>query len=503
MLLGLLCYLKGRSNSTTPHPPLLGPLSHNWEKERSTDANLGVRWLWMGACFLIFFPLSLLSKENGALLPLYILTLELFCIHKKAPIGLKWIWIIAGGLPLAVGIGYIVLIFNQFDNAYALNNVTPLSRLLTELSVLTFYAKLILFPQLSDMGLHHDDFAILSLQAPGAWLNLFIFLFIVYFIIYFRKRAPIICFGLTWFLISHVIESTILPLELVFEHRNYLAMVGLIIIPVYFVFSKLEPLKPYYKKIAYLAFSLLIINYAVLTVNRSKIWSTETLYYANALLNHPRSARAHLDWANILLSHQYYQEGFLELEHAESLAPHQNSATIQKLLVFCNQSTRPDAIYDKALWAVKNQPLSSHALNALDLLTQNALKKQCNSIPPKQIDNLLEAALTNPKLVSNKNWYSLVLQLHARALYLLEDYSQALTYFEKAYLAHPKRLDPLFEKLVIQIKLGQRVDSEATLNTLEAIIVDRPYLRPKLKPFYIEVEKLKLQDRAQPNANML
>lgn len=498
MLLGLFCYLKGRdstdANSTNPHLASRATLTHKWERGSL---------LWIGACFLIFFPLSVLSKENGALLPLYVLTLELFCIPAKASRGLKWIWIILGMLPLAVGIGYVLLTFSQFDNAYALNNITPLSRLMTEISVLIFYAKLIFFPQLSDMGLNQDDFAILSLQAPGAWLNLLILVFIVYFIIYFRKHSPIICFGLAWFLISHIIESTILPLELVFEHRNYLAMVGLIIIPVYIVFSKLERLKPFYKKIALITFSLLIINYAVLTSSRSKIWSSETLYYANALLNHPRSARAHLDWANVLLAHGYHQEGFIELEHAERLAPHQSSATIQKLLVFCNQSQRPDAIYNKALWAAKNQPLSSHALNALDLLTQNALKKQCDSIPAIQIHELLLAALENPKLESNKNWYSLVLQLHARILYLLEDYTQSIAYFEQAYLVHPRRLDPLFEKLVIQIKLGRRADSESTLNALEAIMLDRPYLRVKLKPFYIEVEKLKLQNHAQPSANTL
>ncbi|MFO1258463.1 MAG: hypothetical protein U1E78_08665 [Gammaproteobacteria bacterium] len=478
MLLGLLCYLKGR------------------------DDTASVRLPWIAACFLIFFPLSVLSKENGALLPLYVLTLELFCIQSKASRGLKWIWA-AGALLLAFGMGDVVLRLSEFDNAYALNNFTPLSRFLTELSVLLFYVKLIVFPQLSEMGLNHDDFAVLSLQAPGTWLNLLIFLFMIYFIIYFRKRSPVICFGLAWFLISHAIESTILPLELVFEHRNYLAMIGLIMIPVYFVFSKLEYLKLFYRKLTIIAFALLTVNYAVLTSSRSEIWSSETLYYANALLNHPRSARAHLDWANLLLSHQYYDDGLLELEQAEKLAPHQSGATIQKLLVFCNQPTRPDTIYESALWAVKNQPFSSHALNALDLLTQNALKKQCDSISAIEIDRLLEAALSNPKLQSNNNWYALALQLRARALYLLQDYGQSLTYFEKAYLAHPKRLDPLFEKLVIQIKLKRRADSEATLNALEAIMVDRPYLRSKLKPFYIEVEKLKLQNHTQPSGNTL
>ena len=41
-----------------------------------------------------------------------------------------------------------------------------------------------------------------------------------------RKRYPLLVFALLFYLVAHSMESTILPLEMVFEHRNYLPSVG-------------------------------------------------------------------------------------------------------------------------------------------------------------------------------------------------------------------------------------------------------------------------------------
>src|SRR5690606_28740337 len=42
-----------------------------------------------------------------------------------------------------------------------------------------------------------------------------------------RKRAPGIFVGWFFFLAAHLVESSFLPLELYFEHRNYLPALGL------------------------------------------------------------------------------------------------------------------------------------------------------------------------------------------------------------------------------------------------------------------------------------
>src|SRR5690606_579132 len=99
-------------------------------------------------------------------------------------------------------------------------------RLLTQLWVLGFYLKLILLPRLADLSLFHDDIAALHhFDVLGAAL-LAGFAAALYLMIRLRRKAPLCAFALAWFLIAHALESTFLDLELVFEHRNYLAALG-------------------------------------------------------------------------------------------------------------------------------------------------------------------------------------------------------------------------------------------------------------------------------------
>ncbi|MCY0536413.1 hypothetical protein, partial [Klebsiella pneumoniae] len=44
-----------------------------------------------------------------------------------------------------------------------------------------------------------------------------------------RKRAPSIPAGWFFFLVAHLVESSFLPLEMYYEHRNYLPSFGLLL----------------------------------------------------------------------------------------------------------------------------------------------------------------------------------------------------------------------------------------------------------------------------------
>ena len=44
-----------------------------------------------------------------------------------------------------------------------------------------------------------------------------------------RKKQPLVSLGVLWFFTGHLLESTILPLEIAHEHRNYLPLLGIII----------------------------------------------------------------------------------------------------------------------------------------------------------------------------------------------------------------------------------------------------------------------------------
>ena len=60
------------------------------------------------------------------------------------------------------------------------------------------------------------------------------------FAFYLAKKEPLISFCILWFFGNLVIESSILPLALVFEHRNYLPSMMVCLIPVLLVYRYLK-----------------------------------------------------------------------------------------------------------------------------------------------------------------------------------------------------------------------------------------------------------------------
>jgi len=195
------------------------------------------------------WPLSFFSKETGALFPLFVLAWELI-LRRSAYGSLDRFargFAIFAGLALLAGVAYVFTPAMQWLWAgYDLRAFSLVERLLTEGRVLWFYLGLILFPRLEAFGLYHDDIAIsTSLLTPWTTLPALAGLAgLVWFSWRTRTRAPLLSFGIAWFLIGHVMESTALPLEIAHEHRNYLPILGILLAAAWALIRALERTGP-------------------------------------------------------------------------------------------------------------------------------------------------------------------------------------------------------------------------------------------------------------------
>jgi hypothetical protein len=102
-------------------------------------------------------------------------------------------------------------------------------RLWTETRVLWHYLWWILAPQPGQLSLYHDAFP-LSHGPLHPWSGLPAALGLAGLIggaVLVRRRYPLLSFGILWFFVMQLLVSTVLPLELVFEHRNYLGSIGI------------------------------------------------------------------------------------------------------------------------------------------------------------------------------------------------------------------------------------------------------------------------------------
>jgi protein O-mannosyl-transferase len=182
---------------------------------------------------LLFYLLCVMSalvafatKENTAVLPIALLLYDLFFIQgisaKSARRTLKW-----SVLPLAVVIG-LGLIYTDFAMERAvyesgLRPYSPIERLLTQTRVLWLYVSLLLYPIPSRLMFLHDIDVSRSLFDPWTTAAAIAGIALcLLFAILKAKKNPLLSFAILFFLLNHLVEGTVIPLELIFEHRNYI-----------------------------------------------------------------------------------------------------------------------------------------------------------------------------------------------------------------------------------------------------------------------------------------
>jgi tetratricopeptide (TPR) repeat protein len=124
-----------------------------------------------------------------------------------------------------------------------------------------------------------------------------------------RDKFPRLSFAILWFFLALAIESTIIPLDPVFEHRLYIAMFGFVV-AIMACCAKL-PLR-----ISVGIASVIILVLAVLTWQRNALWNDPVAFYKNNLLTAPRNERVLLHLGNALMdtgqiaeARQAYEKG--------------------------------------------------------------------------------------------------------------------------------------------------------------------------------------------------
>ena len=208
-LIGLLLYLAGRRVAL---------------RGRSSAA-----FCWMTGGVGVGVGVGVLAKENAALLPLMILVLDAALLTGVAQPAFARLWRpVFLWLPVLLVLAYLAKTTLDLMPKYDQRAFTLTERLLTEARVLFDYLHTAFAPGPYAARLHFDDYPISTglLSPPVTLLAIAVWLALVGVAAHWRRRLPLLFFAVFWYLGWHLIESTVLPLELVFQHRNYLALIG-------------------------------------------------------------------------------------------------------------------------------------------------------------------------------------------------------------------------------------------------------------------------------------
>lgn len=381
------------------------------------------------SAFVVFTPLAVLSKENGALLPLMILLIEIVILKwdtktardRKLLISIFCIFVF---LPLLAGFAYIAINPGVLTATYPIREFTMSERLMTESRVLWFYLRLILVPDLTSFGFYHDDIAISkSLFHPYETIIAILGLIVLTTsAIVFRKKFPLFSFGVFFFLIGHALESSVFALELVFEHRNYLPSFGILLPLMYYLVSP-DIHTPTKKLRRIIAFIFLLI-FATITYIRAHDWGNPLQAKLMEVEHHPNSVRANADLGFLYgympaRSQEEAQKNFdLAISHFQKAVYLSDTSTLG-LFGLIQTSLEHHVPVDISWWnelalRLENTPFPPANANSMVRLKKCYSEGECK-FDGELLEKLIHACLKNPTLSGDRK--SAILFIWASYLY--------------------------------------------------------------------------------------
>ena len=172
---------------------------------------------------------------------------------------------------------------------------------MTQPRALTYYLALLFFPNLRGFSLYHDDFnASTGLLDPVTTLISILFLGAVVGVAVFGlKRRVMLAFACLWFLVGHGVESTILGLELVHEHRNYIPSYGVLFGLIFYAFKLIDK-RPDLRRLAVLVGAAFLSVVMFVTHTRASVWGSLDELIHFTVRNHPNSYRALMEQGTAL-----------------------------------------------------------------------------------------------------------------------------------------------------------------------------------------------------------
>jgi hypothetical protein len=206
------------------------------------------QFFYFGGAVLSYL-LGVFSKEVVAILPFFVALYEFYFFQnlELGPRGKKILLIFIGAL-LLLGAFAFALWGHRYVNfiveGYQRETFTMWERMLTQFRVVLYYLTLLVYPHPSRLNLDYD-FPISKsiLDPPTTLISMAVIFGIIGYSLWVAKKRPVLSFCILWYFGNLVIESSILPIEMVYEHRLYLPSIGPFILFSVGVVKGIEKLK--------------------------------------------------------------------------------------------------------------------------------------------------------------------------------------------------------------------------------------------------------------------
>ncbi|MFC1828509.1 tetratricopeptide repeat protein, partial [Thermodesulfobacteriota bacterium] len=280
-------------------------------------------WPWFvgaGVAWLI----SLGCKQISATLPFFIFLYEWYFFQD-----LDRDWVkhrMKSVLGVLILSGLVALVYLWPDPLEALTNITDYAnkeftltqRIFTQFRVVVFYISLLFFPLPSRLNLDHDFPLSHSLINPATTLlSLCIIVGFIATAVYLARRDRLISFCILWFFGNLVIESTVIPLAVIFEHRTYLPSMLFPLAMVTLAYRHIN-----LKFINIIMVCLLVSLLSLWTYDRNRVWRDPVALWSDCVKKSPQKGRPHNSLGDALSDVGRIPEAIVHYVEAIRIRPH-------------------------------------------------------------------------------------------------------------------------------------------------------------------------------------
>jgi len=312
--LAMLCYAKAR---TAPQP---------W------------RALVFGGLCLVSGTMAFFSKENAVTLPIALGLMEILLIQGgRHPARVRTvIWFLFGAV-VVLALVLWQIYGNRILSGYLARPFTLSERLLTQPRVWLFYIGLLMYPTPARMTLLYNVEISRTFLFPWSTLPaIAILVGSAVAAIWASRRWPMVAFSVLFFLMNHVTEGSVIPLEMVFEHRNYLPAAFLFVPVAIGVIRFLDyfSYQPVIQLLGALTVIMVLIANGHTTYDRNRVFRTELTLWEDNVIKSGNLHRPHHNLSKAYMVAGRYPEALRELDLA--LKARSGARTHQKYMSHYN-----------------------------------------------------------------------------------------------------------------------------------------------------------------------
>lgn len=377
---------------------------------------------------------ALACKENGLLVPVFVLLIELYFF----PVLPRWLQSRGGVGATAVALLILAGLLAWFLPGsglldYSYRTFTLEERLLTQARVLWIYIVQLLAPSNATIGLYQDGIPVSTgLFAPlTTFLALAGLAALVFGAIRYRGHATlgVVAFGIAFYLAGHLLESTIFPLELYYDHRNYLPSVGLylaFVAAAYWLLRRIP--QPYATGVAV----VYVLGAAFVAHSKAVTWSDQAQAYRLALARDYLSPRAASGMAQLYLEAGQVAPAVELLDRVITGLPNEAlRARLQKLYIQCAIGAQPDERLYSGLPDVSGRELDIEISQALSNVVGAYTASNCPAIDVHRLIPALESISASLRAEQRSSWH---VDYYVGQLYATFDNGLAARWLEARFL---------------------------------------------------------------------